>query len=568
MRCLSATPRLSPPASLSLASRAYAIMKPLLLLRAMFGSACLAWLPLFLISHSAWGADWPQWGGSEKRNMASSEQGLPARFDPGKKQRTRLGFDLNTAKNVKWCVRLGTENYSSPTIANGRVFIGTNDETLDDPRYRPTRGGLFLALEEKTGDLLWQLVVPRLEIDRSKVSEDFDDMNLGICSTATVDGDRVYLVSNRCEVLCLDVHGLQNGNDGPFQDEATFSVAEGSAPVELTSRDADILWRFDMLRDLPVFPHDATNCSVLVHGDYIYVGTGNGVYDGKVVLPTAPTLIALNKHTGQLAARDDSGISANVLHGQWSSPSLTEVAGRPLFFYGGGDGKCYAFEPLAAGITLPAKLKEVWRFDGNPAGYREREGKPIDYWALVRGGTQDSNSDGQLLSPNEIISSPVVYDNKIYFTIGQDPLHGRGRGALSCVDPAAGEGDITKTGCVWQYKDIGRSMSTVSVAGGLVYAAETFGKVHCLDAKTGELYWVHDTRDDIWSSTFVADGKVYLGTRRGLVVLAAGKQKKHLADIKLGTQVFSVPSAANGVLYVASQQNLWAIEDQGEMPSP
>jgi len=507
-------------------------------------------------------ADWPQWGGDDTRNMASSEKNLPTEFFPGKKKRDRLGFDLKTAKNVKWCVRLGSENYSSPVVSKGRVYIGTNDAALEDPRFRTTRGGLFMCLDEKTGNLVWQLPIPRLEIDRSKVSEDFDDMNLGICSTATVQDGRVYLVSNRCEVLCLDVDGLKDGNDGAFDVEETFSVLDGSPPVELKPTDADILWRFDMLRDLPVFPHDATNCSVMVQGDYVYVGTGNGVYDGKVVLPEAATLIVLDKNTGELIATDDRQISPRVFHGQWSSPSLAKVNGRDLFFYGGGDGFCYAFELLAAGTKPPATIKEVWRYDGNPPGYRERGGEPIDYWKILRGGLQTLDPEGRLVSPSEIISTPVVYKDRIYFTIGQDPVHGKGRGALCCVDPAAGTGDITRTGNVWQYTEIGRSMSTVSIADDLVYVSETFGKIHCLDAKTGQVYWVHDTRDDVWSSTFVADGKVYIGTRRGLTVLAAGTEEKHLAEIKLGSQVRSVPCAANGVLYVAAQKNLWAVHNQ------
>src|SRR5688500_797384 len=100
---------------------------------------------------SACPADWPQWGGDDRRNMASAERDLPAEFHPGKKRRDRIGFDLKTAKNVKWCVRLGSENYSSPTIAGGRVFIGANDEAMDDPRFRTTRGGLFMCLDEQTG---------------------------------------------------------------------------------------------------------------------------------------------------------------------------------------------------------------------------------------------------------------------------------------------------------------------------------------------------------------------------------------------------------------------------------
>ena len=528
-----------------------------------------------LVSASA--ADWPQWGGGPYRNLVSRESGLPASFHPGRKKRDRMGFDPDTTKNVRWMVRLGSENYSCPVVAGGRVFIGTNDEDLDDDRFQSTRGGVLMCLDEKTGSLIWRLVVPRLEIDRSKVSEDFDDMNLGVCSTATVDGDRVYLVTNRCEVVCLDVAGMADGNAGPFTDEATFSVPEGAAAVELGARDADILWRFDMIRDLPVFPHDAANCSILVVGDHLYVGTANGVYDGKVVLPTAASLIVLDKRSGTLLARDDGRISANVLHGQWSSPTLADVKGRTLVVFGGGDGLCHGFEALpskaAAGqpatpgpkLLSPAILRENWSFDCNPPGYRERGGVKIDYWALVRGGPRTLDADGMLVSPNEVIGSPVVMGNRVYVGIGQDPVHGPGRGALSCI-AIDGKGDITNSGRVWQYTGIGRSLSTVAVADGLVYAAEYAGEVHCLDAATGRLHWVHDTREEIWSSTFVADGKVWIGTRKSLIVLAAGLEKKVLADIKLGTPVWSIPCAANKTLFVASQKNLWAVEDQGEMP--
>ena len=526
----------------------------------------VAVLLVWIVSAGAVAADWPQWGGTPARNMASAERGIPDVFNPGKRKRDRLGFDPATASNVRFIARLGSENYSAPVIAGGRIYIGTNDDGLDDPRFAVTEGGVLLCLDERTGAVLWRLVAPKLEIDRSKVSEDYDAMNLGICSTATVDGDRVYIVTNRCEVLCLDTAGLADGNQGPFTDEAAYAVPAGREPPRLGPGDADILWKFDMLRDLPVFPHDASNCGVLVVGEQLYVGTGNGVYDGRVVLPTAATLVVLDKRTGRLLARDDGRISADVFHGQWSSPAIAASAAGPLVIYGAGDGVCHAFRPLDpgaaapadAGGNVPAVLEEVWRFDCNPPGYRARGGVPIDYWALVRGGTKQLDADGQLTSPSEIIGTPVVHDGRIYVGIGQDPVHGPGRGALSCI-AIDGRGDVTQANRVWQYLGIGRSLSTVSIADGLVYAAEHAGRVHCLEAATGALVWVHDTRDEIWSSTLVVDGKVYIGTRRGLTVLAAGRERRHIADIKLGTPVWSVPAAANGTLFVASQQNLWAV---------
>lgn len=511
------------------------------------------------ISSSVAGADWPEWGGTPSRNMVSVEERLPSSFEPGKKRPDGTGIDMSTTRNVRWVAKLGTENYSSPVIADGRVFIGTNDNSLNDPRYAATEGGVLLCLDESSGERLWQLVVPRLEIDRSKVSEDFDLMNLGICATPTVDGDCVYVVTNRCEVLCLDVDGMADGNDGPYREEAMFSVPPGQPPVALNRDDADIIWRFDMLRDLPVFPHDAANSAILVYGNYVYVGTGNGVYDGKVVLPAAPSLIALDKKTGRLAAKDDGRTSSGVFHGQWSSPSLAMIGGEALIVYGGGDGFCHAFKAIAGAPPSNGLLANAWLLDANPDEYRVRDGQRIDYWAGDRRKGPANRNDGLYVGPSEIIGTPVVHANRVYVTIGQDPLHGRGRGALTCFD--INRAGTTNTDCcVWRYTEIERSLSTVAVADGLVYAADLSGKLHCVDAENGQAHWVHDTKQEIWSSPFVADGKVYLGTRKGLHVLAAGKVKQLLAEIRLGSAVWSVPAAANNTLFVASQRYLWAVE--------
>ena len=293
--------------------------------------------------------DWPQWGGGDARNMASDEKGLPDSFEPGEKKSDGTGIDLKTTRNVKWVARLGTENYSSPTVSAGRVFIGTNDAELDDPRFKSTGGGVLLCLDEATGKIVWKLVAPKTT--EGKHSQDYDEMSLGICSTPTVEGDRVYVVTNRDEVLCLDINGMANGNDGPFHDEAHYSVGPVQPPATPQPGDADIIWRFDMLNKLPVFPHDAACCSPLVYGDFVYVCTANGVDDGKRPMPLAPTVIVLDKKTGQLVAKDDEMIGSRVFHGQWSSLSLGTVKRKPLLFFGGGDGVCYAFEALTTPAT-------------------------------------------------------------------------------------------------------------------------------------------------------------------------------------------------------------------------
>ena len=39
-----------------------------------------------------------------------------------------------------------------------------------------------------------------------------------------------------------------------------------------------ILWRYDMFDRLKAYYHHTASSSVLVHGDYVYVCTGNGRY--------------------------------------------------------------------------------------------------------------------------------------------------------------------------------------------------------------------------------------------------------------------------------------------------
>jgi outer membrane protein assembly factor BamB len=338
-------------------------------------------------------------------------------------------------------------------------------------------------------------------------------------------------------------------------------VSPGKPPVDLTAADADIIWRFDPMDELAVRPHNAASSSVLIHGDVLYVGTANGVNrtHDKVLSPAAPSLIALDKRTGRLLAADNEQIGTRLYHGQWSSPSLGKVGGKTLVFFAGGDGVCYAFEALSAKSENPVHLKKVWSYNCNPPHYRLRDGKAIPYYeGDVRKSYSTNENDGQYVGPSQIIATPVFHDDRVYLAIGQDPAHGRGKGMLHCID-AAKTGDVTETGCMWTYDEMDRSISTVAVAGGLVYAPDIAGRLHCVDGETGQRRWVFHTKAEVWGGPLVADGKVYLGNKRELFVLAAGDEPNVLSRIRLGSPIYSTPIAANGVLYIASQRYLWAV---------
>lgn len=518
-------------------------------------------LCVLIVSGSAGAADWPQWGGDNHRNMVSAETGLPETFDAEAGPNQGDGDDQAKPKNVKWVVRLGTYVYGNPTIADGRVFVGTSAHALSgDPRFKYKKGGLLECLDESSGELLWQLPIPeRLSLPEGM---HFTHQHLGVCSSAAVDGDRAYIVTSAGDILCLDVNGQRDGNAGPFIEEAVYTAGEGNEPVELKETDGDIIWRFDPIDELGVRPHDAASCSALIVGDMVYVGTSNGVDKPhtSVLAPLAPSLIVLDKKTGALVATDNEKIGTRLYHAQWSPPSSGIVDGKTLIFFGGGDGICYAFEAIEAAKETPAHLKKVWSYDCNPPEYKFRDGQPIDYYAGDKRKSKSPNkNDGAYVGPSQIIATPVFHEGRVYVALGQDPAHGRGKGMFHCID-ASKTGDITQSGAVWTYDGLDRSMATAAVANGLVYVTDVAGRLHCLDADNGHCYWVHETDNETWGGTLVADGKLYFGNRRSLYVMAQGKEARLLNTIDMPAAVYSTPVAANGTLYVACNRYLLAAE--------
>ena len=198
------------------------------------------------------------------------------------------GIDMATTRNVKWVARLGSTAYGNPTVAGGRVFVGTNDKTIAaDPRFQRTSGGMVKCFDEANGKLLWQLVVPHR--DGLIPGIRYAHQDLGVCSSPAIEGDRAYVVTCDAGVAALDVHGQAGGNRGPFLDEGRYMAGPGNPPVKLQTGDADIVWRYDLVDDLHTCPHDATGCSILICGDLLYMSTSNGVdYDHVRVLPPRP----------------------------------------------------------------------------------------------------------------------------------------------------------------------------------------------------------------------------------------------------------------------------------------
>ena len=130
------------------------------------------------------------WGGTPDRNMVSNMKGLPTEWD------------VKTKKNVKWVADLGSQSYGNAVVAGGMVFVGTNNEGLRDPKQAGDRG-VLMAFKEDTGEFLWQHTHEKLASGRAN-----DWPYQGVASSPLVEGNKLYYVSNRGVLWCVDIKGF------------------------------------------------------------------------------------------------------------------------------------------------------------------------------------------------------------------------------------------------------------------------------------------------------------------------------------------------------------------------
>ena len=613
------------------------------------------------------GGDWPQWGGTRERNNTPGAKNLPIEWNIGKFDRRSGEWDDTKAENIRWFSNLGSQTYGNPVIASGQVYVGTNNGAGHLKRF-PSKVdlGCLLAFDEATGDFKWQHSSEKLITGR------VHDWPLqGVCCSPLVEGNRLWFVTNRGEVRCLDTEGFYDDeDDGPVKDEtvslaaimnagpsaeafelalaglaegkltdaaqaalaASGAEVEGDVKIETVSegkswtatgkfggvereltikqigprikffkklgtsdkRDADVIWVYNMMGpSMGISQHNMCSCSVTSYGDLLFVNTGNGLDESHLNLPApdAPSFICMDKNTGEVLWTDGSP-AKNILHGQWSSPTVGTFQGVPQALFAGGDGILYSFR---ADTGKDGKPELLWQFDCNPKTSK---------WILGGEGTR-----------NNLIATPVVYDGLVYIAVGQDPEHGEGEGHLWCIDPNK-RGDISPTlamklgddgkrspiphrriqavepengevevdnpnsGVVWHYsmldtngddeidfeEEMHRSIGTCAIKDDVLYVADFSGLVHCLDAKGTKdgkpmVHFTYDMLAQSWGSPLIADGHVFIGDEDGdVAIFVFGKDNvEPIDEINMGSSVYSTPVGANESIFVSTKDKLFSI---------
>lgn len=438
--------------------------------------------------------EWAQWGGSSSRNNVPVGFNIPIEFDVGDFNRETGEWVAGSGTNIRWVSRVGSQTYGNPVVADGKVFVGTNNSGGYLARYPSAVDlGCLLCFDEATGELLWQHSNEKLPTGR------VHDWPLqGICSAPLIEGDRVWFVTSRGTVACVDSDGYRDGEDdgsitaplarlfdirkGENPETDTFAPAVealNNGEVNDTLRAAAAKAGFELPEEVAI--------AADAEGKQWTLSASVGGHDRQVVVKTIGPKLSVFKivTTDDVLEADtiwEYDMMGQLEVSQHNMCSCSVTALGDILFVNTSNGLDETHINLPSPdapsfIAMDKNTGEVLWTDDSPAAnilhgqwsspmVAEFDGVPQVIFAggdgWVYSFKADAGVDGvpELLwkfdanpkeskwilggrgTRNNIIATPVAYDGLVYVAVGQDPEHGEGVGHLWCIDPNK-RGDVS-----------------------------------------------------------------------------------------------------------------------------
>lgn len=332
-----------------------------------------AMVGLFLLSFapgSIYSNDWPQWRGPDRTAHVPAGVGVLK--------------SLPDEREVVWEKKIG-EGLASPVVAGGRLFYFDAQDGIET----------IHALDARTGEEIWKAPIDSTFQDRQGPA--------GPRNTPVVDGDRIYAVSCKGELQCLDT------KDGKVRWRTNFTNDFGA--VFIGERG-----------NIPGAARHGNNGSPLVVGDRLYACVGG--LDGAGV-------VCFDKYSGEVLWKSQNDQAA------YAPPVLATVAGRQQLI-------CFTVEGVI-GLD-PDNGKLFWRVPVTTA-YGRHVAVPIVWQDYVVVSSHQAGLIGIRISKSESgfsaeeawvsqegamnFASPVRIDGQLY---GVGPNKN-----LVCVDIATGK---------------------------------------------------------------------------------------------------------------------------------
>ena len=330
------------------------------------------------------------------------------------------GFSTSSApqtNHVKWSYTTAGKVHSSPTIVNGKLYVGSNDGKIycldadtgdfiwnyttgnavwstpaiaDEKLYVGSWGGKIYCLDADTGDFIWNYT-----------TGDY------VVSSPAIYNGKLYVGSGDCKIYCLDADTgklIWNYTTSPVL--SSPAIADGKVYVGadakiycLDAETGELIWN---------------TCDLGCVMD-----SSPAVADGKVYVGAGGYIHCLDAETGE-------SIWSYLTGGWvWSSPAIA-------------NGKIYV-----GSIYVDSEDGEIYCLDADT-------GELI--WSYTTGGG--------------VYSSPAIADGKLYVGSYDQKIY--------CLDADTGE-------LIWSYTTGDRVESSPAIADGKLYVGSNDGKIYCFE---------------------------------------------------------------------------------------
>ncbi|MEM9942793.1 MAG: PQQ-binding-like beta-propeller repeat protein [Planctomycetota bacterium] len=197
--------------------------------------------------------------------------------------------------------------------------------------------------------------------------------------------------------------------------------------------------------------------------------------------------------------------------------------------------------------------------DGHVYSINARTGKPIWSFKMSRRGLN---------------TTPVVANNYVYISHGEDNIDNTEFGRVQCID-ATGTGDVTETHSVWRRDGIKAGYTALVVDNNILYVVADLGNMYAYDAKTGEDLWQHDLGTVGKGSPVLADGKIYATEVNGnMWILKPSKEGcETLSHVTIPAavgsgmdEIYASCAISNGNVVLVTRDRTVCIKDASKKP--
>lgn len=113
---------------------------------------------------------------------------------------------------------------------------------------------------------------------------------------------------------------------------------------------------------------------------------------------------------------------------------------------------------------------------------------------------------------------------------------------------------------LWEDNEYLSDIPSPLATGKYLFLVTSFGTVVCYDARNGTKYWVHEFDNPTFASPMLAEGRVYLLDKKGIMhIFKADKNYTKISEPQLGEGSVCTPAFAEGKIIIRGDKNLYCI---------